>query len=218
MEQSALGMKQSLEESATSSQEQLASVSEISTASEELAQSASEMAKSTEIYNKKVNDSISTMKEVLGSLEDLTIRVEEIGNKIKILGEKSQMINDIITLIEQTSNETHLLSINAAIEAAEAGEHGKRFAMVASEVRRLAEESKKALSEIDKVVKTIQDAVKESIFSADYGIKGAKRGREKLEIAGDSLKEMTLSFKEESELVEKIKITTSHQRRYLSFL
>ena len=95
---------------------------------------------------------------------------------ILALGEKSKQIGDIIETISGIADETHLLALNAAIESAGAGEHGRRFAVVASEVKRLAQRSVTQTSDIKKILTEIQMAANASVLATEQGIKEVEAG------------------------------------------
>ena len=92
------------------------------------------------------------------------------------LGERSQQIGEIIDLINDLSDETHLLALNAAIEAAGAGEHGRRFAVVAAEVKSLANRALAAAKEVKGVIAEIQQATNAAVLAAEEGGKEVERG------------------------------------------
>ncbi|WP_242653761.1 methyl-accepting chemotaxis protein [Thermincola potens] len=95
--------------------------------------------------------------------------VFETARKINELGEQSQKIGEIIQVIDDIAEQTNLLALNAAIEAARAGEHGKGFAVVADEVRKLAERSSKATKEIADLITNIQKGTKVAVESMQVG-------------------------------------------------
>ena len=92
------------------------------------------------------------------------------------LGEKSKQIGDIIETISGMADETHLLALNAAIESAGAGEHGRRFAVVANKVKRLAQRAVAETSGIRKILTEIQTAANASVLATEQGIKRSRQG------------------------------------------
>lgn len=107
-------------------------------------------------------------------------RIKEVNDKtaivVKTLGEKSQEIGQIIEVIKGVSEQTNLLALNAAIEAARAGEQGKGFAVVADEVRKLAEQSSKATQQVSELVKNIQNETQHAVSSMNVGIDAVEEG------------------------------------------
>src|SRR6185369_8085820 len=101
--------------------------------------------------------------ETIAGMNRIRSNVQETAKKIKRLGESSQQIGEIVKLIDDIADQTNMLALNAAIQAAMAGEQGKGFSVVAEEVRRLAERSAGATREIASLVKSIQDDTAEAV-------------------------------------------------------
>jgi len=118
------------------------------------------------------------------------------ANKIQMLGETSKQIGEIIEVIDDIAEQTNLLALNAAIEAARAGEHGKGFAVVADEVRKLAERSARATGEIAKLIKGIQDETLEAVAAMEQGTQEVASGTELTKTIGLSIDEMIESIEE----------------------
>ena len=106
-----------------------------------------------------LEDTVNTLKEVVEKIEFEKEKENEIANQITSLADQSHQIKDIINIIKEIADQTNLLALNAAIEAARAGEHGRGFAVVADEVRKLAERTQKSLGEIDAAVNIIVQGI-----------------------------------------------------------
>jgi len=121
-----------------------------------------------------------------------TIReqIQETSKRIKRLGESVQEIGEIVGLIDDIADQTNILALNAAIQAAMAGEAGRGFAVVADEVQRLAERSGNATKQIDALVKTIQSDTNEAVSSMEQSTAGVVAGARIAERAGESLTEI----------------------------
>lgn len=128
-------------------------------------------------------------KTVVG-MERVKNAVFETANRIKELGEQSKQIGEIIQVIDDIAEQTNLLALNAAIEAARAGEHGKGFAVVADEVRKLAERSGKATKEIADLITTIQKGTNIAVESMQVGTREVEQGVVVAQEAGKSLNEI----------------------------
>ena len=130
-----------------------------------------------------------------------TIRstVGQSAEKVREMGERSKQIGVIVETIDDIASQTNLLALNAAIEAARAGEHGKGFAVVADEVRKLAERSSAATKEITGLIKTIQSTVVEAVNAMDRGIVEIENGVQTANQAGSALQ----SIMETAAVVEK---------------
>ena len=115
-------------------------------------------------------------------------QIQETSKRIKRLGESSQEIGEIVELIDDIADQTNILALNAAMQAAMAGEAGRGFAVVADEVQRLAERSSNATKQIEALVRTIQADTNEAVSSMEASTAGVVRGCELAENAGDALR------------------------------
>ncbi len=136
-----------------------------------------------------INGGKSVEKTVNGMLK-VKEAVFETAQRIHELGDQSQKIGDIIQVIDDIAEQTNLLALNAAIEAARAGEHGKGFAVVADEVRKLAERSSKATKEIAELITDIQRGTKVAVESMQIGTREVEEGVNLAQEAGQSLNEI----------------------------
>jgi methyl-accepting chemotaxis protein len=137
--------------------------------------------------NKYVNDVILQMQEI-------NAQVTESSKTIHQLNEKSRKIEEIISIITSIAEQTNLLALNAAIEAARAGEHGKGFAVVADEVRKLAEASSKSSGDISLLIQEIQQGISKSVDVMSTSTKSAQSGIEVVEQTGQAFKNISSSI------------------------
>lgn len=150
-----------------------------------------------------VNGGAAVEKTVNGMLK-VKEAVFETAKRIHDLGEQSQKIGEIIQVIDEIAEQTNLLALNAAIEAARAGEHGKGFAVVADEVRKLAERSGEATKEIADLINDIQRGTKVAVDSMQIGTREVEEGVTLAQEAGGSLNEIVEGVKAAGENVHKI--------------
>ncbi|MEI7473792.1 MAG: methyl-accepting chemotaxis protein [bacterium] len=159
------------------------------------------------------SSNIANDKALFGSkvLNELVIQMNVINEKINYSGEivnvlekQAEQINKIIEMITSISEQTNLLSLNAAIEAARAGENGKGFAVVADEVRKLATLSKKSAGEVNTVISEIKKEIANVVNSIKDGSTAVKSGLEKTNDANTSFKDIINSFKDVSSQVSNV--------------
>ncbi|MGD2117061.1 MAG: methyl-accepting chemotaxis protein [Chromatiales bacterium] len=166
------------------------SVTNMSTELEDLAGDANESAdvaqRSVEIANKGA----AAVRDTIHGMDNIREQIQETSKRIKRLGESSQQIGDIVELIDDIADQTNILALNAAMQAAMAGEAGRGFAVVADEVQRLAERSSNATKQIEALVKTIQADTNEAVSSMETSTTEVVSGAKLAEGAGDALNEI----------------------------
>jgi len=151
--------------------------------------------------------------EASTGIEDVARSVEESAQVIAALGERSEAISGIVKVIREIADQTNLLALNAAIEAARAGEQGRGFAVVADEVRKLAERTSAATSEIGTMISAIQDETRSAIVSIRAGSEKAHVGAELARRAADSLERINQGAQQTMEKVEHIAVAIAQQGR-----
>lgn len=134
------------------------------------------VAKASEEAGKVAQDGAKALQDTIIGMDKIKETVTTAAEKIDQLGNQSQKIGDIVQVIEDIAEQTNLLALNAAIEAARAGEHGKGFAVVADEVRKLAENSTKSTKEISELINLIQKYTQEAIVAMNKGTTEVNNG------------------------------------------
>ncbi len=164
--------------------EQSSQVSQVAAAMNELNTTVNEVAKNTQTVADPAKEASDIAEEGgrtvlsgISGLRQVAASVESSAKIISELGEKAASIGEIISLIEDIADQTNLLALNAAIEAARAGEQGRGFAVVADEVRKLAERTTKATKEISDVIKSLQDKTKDAVGIMEHGVKEAQEAQ-----------------------------------------
>lgn len=180
-----------LEEASDHQRNQIENASEtVKSMSEAMAQMAEEAGKSAAIAQESVDIAAAgggTVRKTIAGMDGIREQIQETAKRIKRLGESSQEIGNIVELIEDIADQTNILALNAAMQAAMAGESGRGFAVVADEVQRLAERSANATKQIDALVKTIQADTNEAVSSMETSTTGVVNGAKLAEDAGEAL-------------------------------
>ncbi|UII57848.1 methyl-accepting chemotaxis protein [Cytobacillus spongiae] len=181
------------EEISRGSQEQVDSVaqvvSSIHTISHSIDLTATNVKKVNEdsrIADQFAKEGVENLNKVVFEMNDITKKVSNTEHVIRELGQQSAAIMGIITIIRDISEQTNLLALNAAIEAARAGEQGKSFAVVAGEVRKLAEQSGKSANEIAELIVTINDEIKQATVMMEESSKAVSEGETVVQEASGS--------------------------------
>lgn len=135
-------------------------------------------------------DGSEIVNHAVQSIQRIAVKVQQSAKTVESLGSRSEQIGNIVGTIEDIADQTNLLALNAAIEAARAGEQGRGFAVVADEVRALAERTTKATREIGEMIKTIQKETKSAVTAMEEGVQEVERGTEDASRSGRALEEI----------------------------
>ncbi|UOF88724.1 methyl-accepting chemotaxis protein [Fodinisporobacter ferrooxydans] len=155
--------------------------------------------------SKKGNEAI---RKSLDQMNHIHVTVKDVAKSIKELGDHAQNIGKIVEAITGIASQTNLLALNAAIEAARAGEHGRGFAVVADEVRKLAEESSKSAKQIADYIATIQEGIHQAVQSMEVGTKEVDQGIEVVDLAKQSFEKIEQSIEEVSQQIKETSAAT----------
>ncbi len=205
----------SAEQMSKGSGDQAGRVTQVATATDEMSQTVGEIAHNTQSIATSAEDTVKVAKEgeiVVGQsvqeVREIAQRIDESAQSVRTLGERSTQINEIINVINDIADQTNLLALNAAIEAARAGEQGRGFAVVADEVRKLAERTANSTSEIGSMISAIQSDVEKSVTLMNDVTKKVEAGVELSGRAGESLHVIVKSVDGLLEMVRQIASST----------
>ncbi|WP_124949451.1 methyl-accepting chemotaxis protein [Sulfuriferula thiophila] len=180
------------------------SINDVSASASQSAQVATQSLEAAEKGTKAVENSISGMNSIREN-------IQETSKRIKRLGESSQEIGEIVELISDITEQTNVLALNAAIQAAAAGEAGRGFSVVAEEVQRLAERSGQATKQIAAIVKTIQSDTQDAVSAMETSTQGVVEGAKLSDAAGQALNEIGQVSRNLASLIENISTATDSQ-------
>jgi len=205
----------SAKEISSTMEEQVAKSSQIAAASEEMSQTTIDIAKNSSNIAASATNASGVAKEgehivnkSVAEVATIAERVSESAELIKTLGERSKQIGNIVGVIKDIADQTNLLALNAAIEAARAGEQGRGFAVVADEVRKLAEKTTNATSEISEMIQSIQGEVNKAVMSTHHATAQVKVGVDLSTQAGGALIKIVGSVDGLHQMVEQIASAT----------
>ena len=198
--------RQSLEiqEVRQSALDMASSMNQVSGNATQSAQVARQSLMAAEKGTQAVHDSIKGMNEIRR-------QIQETSKRIKRLGESSQEIGEIVELISDITEQTNVLALNAAIQAASAGDAGRGFTVVAEEVQRLAERSGEATKQIAAIVKTIQTDTQDAVSAMEQSTQGVVEGAKLSDAAGQALTEIGQVSRDLADLIQDISTSTQTQ-------
>ena len=217
------------------------SISEMSVSSQQIAENVDILSSSTEITASSINQMDAAIKEIeenaeqtsslseeaasdaqvgkeavaatIRGINDIREIVDHAGHTIQDLGNQSNKIGSILTVIDDIADQTSLLALNAAIIAAQAGEHGKGFAVVADEIRELAERTAVSTREIAGIISNLQNGTQQAVKAMTTGSKRVHEEVQRSEMTGEALDKIHLSTSSAMEQVKSIVRATQEQAR-----
>ncbi len=185
------------EQMATGVEEVAAQAGTVATAGEEMSATSGDIAQNCQFAAEGSQHASSAavsgakvVDETIVVMNSIAERVKNSAKAVESLGSRSDQIGEIVGTIEDIADQTNLLALNAAIEAARAGEQGRGFAVVADEVRALAERTTRATREIGEMIKAIQSETKEAVIAMEEGVSEVAKGSEKAAESGKALEQI----------------------------
>lgn len=215
----AVDIKTAVGDQATSSSEMSATVVEITSAMEELSASSTQIAEHSkavvEIANHTWENSkkgSEAMQVVLAKIGDIRAENQSSLEEIVALGSKSKEISKVMVIINAVADQTKLISFNAALEASSAGEAGRRFGVVAAEIRRLADSVTESTSEIESKINEIQDSISRLVITSEKGALGIADGMAATASTARHLGELVAATSQTSNAAQQISLSTQQQK------
>jgi len=200
----------------TEIQQASGSVLQMAQSIEEVSHSAAQSAKVAQQSLAAAEKGAQSVQNQIAGMNEIRTQIQDTSKRIKRLGESSLEIGEIVELISDITEQTNVLALNAAIQAASAGEAGRGFTVVAEEVQRLAERSGEATKQIEAIVKSIQADTQDAVAAMEKSTVGVVEGTKLSDAAGQALEEIRKVSRELAELIGGISAQTQRQSTSVS--
>ena len=184
---------------------------EMAATSNDIAHNCLSAAEASNRASESARSGADTVKRATDGMERIAVRVKDTAKTVEELGARSDQISQIIGTIEDIADQTNLLALNAAIEAARAGEQGRGFAVVADEVRALAERTTRATREISEMIKGIQSETKGAVAAIEEGVAEVDKGTEYSISSGQALEQILSEINDVTMQVNQIATAAEEQ-------
>ncbi|QJU60425.1 methyl-accepting chemotaxis protein [Sphingomonas sp. AP4-R1] len=212
-------IRASTQQQAASVEEQLAAIQETAATVDEITHSGTQITRRAQTVIAAALETAQTTEAGIVAIEGtvqamdlIREQTETVAQNIVSLSEKTAAIGDIISTVNDISERAHLLALNAAIEAAAAGEQGRSFAIVASELKTLADQAKDSTRQVRSLLGEIQRGINGSVMLTEEGVKRVAAGKEKTDTAQSTIEEMSARIQESVQTFQQIVASTNQQQ------
>ncbi len=212
-------IRASTQEQAASVEEQLAAVQETAATVDEITHSGAQISRRAQEViaqaqaTAQVSDAgLSAVGDTARAMDAIREQAEAVAANIVALSEKTQAIGDIIATVNDVSERSHLLALNASIEAAAAGEQGRSFAIVASEMKLLADQAKGATRNVRSILGDIQRGINSSVMLTEEAVKRIASGKERTDAGHAAIEELATRVQENVQTFQQIVASTNQQQ------
>ncbi|PHK95284.1 methyl-accepting chemotaxis protein [Pseudoroseomonas rhizosphaerae] len=202
----------SVEEQLAAVQETAATVDEITHSGVQIGKRAQEVIASAQATAQTSSAGLRAVDETVRAMDAIREQAEAVATNIVALSEKTQAIGEIIATVNDISERSHLLALNAAIEAAAAGEQGRSFAIVAAEMKTLADQAKEATSQVRSILGDIQRGINASVMLTEEAVKRVATGRERTDTTQSTITEISGRIQESVHTFQQIVASTNQQQ------
>lgn len=202
----------SVEEQLAAVQETAATVDEITHSGAQIGKRAQEVIASAQATAQTSMAGLQAVEETARAMDAIREQGEAVAENIVALSEKTQAVGEIISTVNDISERTHLLALNAAIEAAAAGENGRSFAVVASEMKVLADQAKDATSQVRSILGDIQRGINSSVMLTEEAVKRVTAGKERTDTTQATITEISSRVQESVQTFQQIVASTNQQQ------
>jgi methyl-accepting chemotaxis protein len=215
---SAVELQSNAAQMAAGAEEVAAQAETVATAGEEMSATSGDIAQNCQMASEGSQQASAAavsgtqvVNETIAVMDSIAERVTKSAKAVESLGSRSDQIGEIVGTIEDIADQTNLLALNAAIEAARAGEQGRGFAVVADEVRALAERTTRATREIGEMIKAIQQETKGAVIAMEEGVREVARGSEKAADSGRALEQILQQINDVNSQIHQVATAAEEQ-------
>jgi methyl-accepting chemotaxis protein len=202
----------SVEQQFAAVQETAATVDEITHSGAQISKRATEVIATAQATAQTSRQGLRAVSDTAKAMDAIREQAEAVAGNIVSLSEKTQTIGDIIETVNDISERTHLLALNAAIEAAAAGESGRSFAVVAAEMKLLADQAKAATGQVRGILGEIQRGINTSVMLTEEAVKRAAAGKTRSDTTQRTIEEITARVEENVQTFQQIVASTNQQQ------
>lgn len=211
-------LSSSASESVATASEQASVAAQVSTTVDEINQTSRSTAESAQKVVGVTEEALETDKRVMKSVSDAIDKIESISAKVQSVADKinrldvqNNQISDIVEAVSDLASQSNLLAVNASIEASRAGEHGRGFSVVASEVRSLADQSKRATRRIQGIISEIRQSSADAVRATEDSRQRSEEGREFIGVVSEFIEELSEVLEQSSSMARQIYAASSQQ-------
>lgn len=183
-------------EQAAAVQQASATMSEIRQSGSQISERAKQLANAAEATSTASGAGLASVQNTAATMESIREQAEAVAENVIALSEKTQAVGEIIASVNDIAEQSHLLALNAAIQAAMAGEHGRSFSVVASEMKNLAGQSKQATVQVRSILGDIQRSITSSVMLTEEAVKRVESGRQQANVADRTIRQLTENVEE----------------------
>ena len=183
-------------EQAAAVQQANATMAQITQSGAQMSERARQVAATSEAASTASVAGVQSVRNMVSMMESIRQQAEAVAENVVLLSEKTQAVGEIIQTVNDISEQSHLLSLNASIQAAAAGENGRAFSVVASEMKNLAVQSKQATVQVRSILGDIQKGITSSVMLTEEAVKRVESGRQQSAVAENTISELTASIEE----------------------
>lgn len=202
----------SVEEQLAAVQETAATVDEITHSGSQITRRAQEVIAAAQATAQVSEGGIAAVDETVRAMDAIREQAEAVAQNIVALSEKTQAIGDIIATVNDVSERSHLLALNASIEAAAAGEQGRSFAIVAAEMKTLADQAKGATRNVRAILGDVQRGITASVMLTEEAVKRVASGKERTDASQAAIEELAVRIQESVQTFQQIVASTNQQQ------